>query len=347
MAEGEIGGRTVQINDSGAVECATYDIAPLRPGYVRVHTVLSAISPGTEMTFVGRNASNVYLHKRWNEDLRLFEPGPPALDYPIAFGYRAAGEVVETRSPAVRVGERIYGNWRHTEFVSLVAERAAAQRVPEGIGWEGAVDLGQMGPICVNAAAFGEAEARGAPAVVFGAGAVGLLTAQVVRAGGASPVYVVDRLVERLAIAEGLGFETQVARVGVDVAVTLKRRHGPEGVPVAWECTGSVAALGEAIRVVRRQGLVVAVGFYQGPATELVLGDEFHHNAVRIISAQIGNPFRGLDRAELQQRTIALAEQGSISLGGLPSLTLPVEEAASGFAALERPAEVLQVALTY
>jgi MFS family permease len=38
------------------------------------------------------------------------------------------------------------------------------------------VDVAQMGPICVNAAAYGEDEHDGAPAVVFGAGVVGLLT---------------------------------------------------------------------------------------------------------------------------------------------------------------------------
>jgi hypothetical protein len=38
---------------------------------------------------------------------------------------------------------------------------------------------------------------------------------------------------------------------------------------------------------------------------------------------------------------------GQLVLGGLPRLTLPVERVAEGFDALTRPAEVLQVALTY
>ena len=47
---GEIGGRTVRITASGAVECHVYPLGPLAPGMVRVRTELSVISPGTEMT---------------------------------------------------------------------------------------------------------------------------------------------------------------------------------------------------------------------------------------------------------------------------------------------------------
>ena len=345
-ARGEIGGRTVQINRSGEVECVTYRPGPLAEGEVRVRTVRSAISPGTEMTFFGKDASNVYLHKRWNEELRLFERGEPSMEYPITFGYRAAGEVVESRSPDVSVGVRVYGNWRHTELTSMPAERAVAQRLPDELSWDDGVDIGQMGPICVNAVAFGEGEHRGGPTVVFGAGPVGLIVAQIAAADGAQ-VIVVDRIESRLAIAAGLGVETIEAGEDVDVAATLKRRLGAEAIAVAWECTGSTFALGEAIRVVRRQGLVVGVGFYQGEGRGLHLGDEFHHNGIRVICGQIGNLHRSTSWPELRARTIELASTGTVKLGGLPRLTLPVEHAADAFDALTRPAEVLQTALSY
>ncbi len=345
-ARGEIGGRTVQIVPSGAVECERYVPGPLADGDVRVRTVRSAISPGTEMTFFGKNASNVYLHKRWNEELRLFEPGEPSMEYPITFGYRAAGEVVESRSPDVAVGARVYGNWRHTELTSMPAERAIAQRLPDDLSWDDGVDIGQMGPICVNAVAFGEGEHGSGPAVVFGAGPVGLIVAQVAAAEGAQ-VIVVDRVASRLAIAETLGLETLEAAESVDVAATLKRRLGAEGIAVAWECTGSTMALGEAIRVVRRQGLVVGVGFYQGEGRGLQLGDEFHHNGIRVICGQIGNLHRTTSWPALRARTIELVSTGALKLGALPRLTVPVEQAADAFEALTRPADVLQTALSY
>ena len=347
LAAGQIGGRTIQIDAAGDVECATYSVPVPGEGQVLVRTVRSAISPGTEMTFYGRDASNVLLHRRWDAELRLFRPGSPSLEHPVTFGYRASGEVVESRLAALPVGSRVFGNWRHTEYV-LGDEALSAQVLPPGLTHDDGVDLAQMGPICVNAVAFGGHRKAGEPVVVFGAGPVGLITAQVARSGGASRVHVVDRLPARLEVAASLGLDTVDASAAADVAFQLKSRFGAEAIPVAFECTGSTHALNEAIRVVRRRGTVVVVGFYQGEAAGLFLGDEFHHNGVQLVCGQIGNVHPDWDVAGLRRETVDLALRGDIVLGGLPRLTLPVERAADGFAALqERPAEVLQVALNY
>lgn len=346
VARGEIGGRTVQIVESGDVECVRYDLTPLVDGFVRVRTVRSAISPGTEMTLYGRHASNVYLRKRWNEELRLFEEGRPSLAYPVFFGYRAAGEVVESRSPDVPVGTRVHGSWRHTEYTTLPAADAVRQALPDELSWDDGVDISQMAPICLNALAFSEGEHIEAPAVVFGAGPIGLITAQLLRAAGAKTVHVVDRIVGRLSIATEVGFEVLDASAE-DVARTLKRTYGAEGVPVVWECTGSTLALQQAIRVPRRRGMVVAVGFYQGDGHGLYLGDEFHHNGIRLVCGQINNLHPSVTVDALRARVLALVATGQLVLGGLPRLTLPVEDVVRAFEALSRPADQLQVALTY
>jgi NADPH:quinone reductase-like Zn-dependent oxidoreductase len=346
-ARGEVGGRTVVVQPDGTVACVRLDPAPMPASHVRIRTVRSALSPGTEMTFVGAGATNVHLAKRWNEELRLFEAGPSDTSLPMPFGYRAAGEIVETDDGSLPTGTRVWGNWRHTELVTLPSAQAADQRMPTGVEWDDAVDIGQMGPIGVNAAAFGARVVDGRPAVVFGAGPIGLITAQAVRASGAAGVTLVDRLASRLAIAGSLGFDTLVAADGVDVAAELKRRHGADGIAAAWECSGAVAALGEAIRCVARRGTVFAVGFYQGGAEGLRLGEEFHHNGVAIVTAQIGNPAGALSRRDLQHRTVELLLAGDLILGGLPRASFPVEEVAAGFEALRRPDEVLQVALDY
>ena len=348
LDRGEIGGRTAQLTADGGVETVRYEPAPLEDGFVRVRTVRSAISSGTEMTFYGRSATNVYLHKRWNEELRLFEPGEVSMSYPLVVGYRAAGEVVESKSAAVPPGHRVYGTWRHTELTTMEARQALAQELPADLTWDDGVDIGQMGPICINAVAYGEQKQAGYPAVVFGAGVVGLLTAQIVRASGAGPVHVVDRLASRLEIAASLGLDVVDASApDLDLAAELKRKHGSDGIPVAWECTGSPRALHQAIRVVKRRGTVVAVGFYQGDAIGLDLGEEFHHNGVRIACGQIGNVHPAESWESLRASTIAFAQDGRLALGRLPRLRLPVEEAARGFEALTRPAEILQVALSY
>jgi 2-desacetyl-2-hydroxyethyl bacteriochlorophyllide A dehydrogenase len=347
IARGAIGGRTVRILESGDVDCHEYPAAPLPPGHVRVRTVTSAISPGTEMTYIGAGATNPYLHKRWDPDLRIFVAGRPSVGYPIVFGYRASGNVVESTATAVPVGTRVYGKWRHTELVALAADVAAEQRIPDGLSFDDAVDLGQMAPIAMNAVAYAGEELRGTPTVVFGAGPVGLIVAQLAAASGASAVHVVDRFASRLEIAKTCRLDTLLSADGVDVARELKRRLGAEGIAVVFECTGSTRALQEAIRTVRRRGRVVAVGFYQGEAAGLFLGDEFHHNGVEIRSAQIGNIHPAWSTALLRARVIEFAVAGRVALGGLPRVTFPVEKAADAFAAIKNPEAVLQAAFAY
>ena len=345
IANGDIGGRTVRILENGKVDCHVYGVAPLRDGAVRVVTVRSAISPGTELTYVGKRATNPYLHRTWDPELRVFVEGGPLVPYPIVFGYRAAGVVIESKVSGVPVGARLFGKWRHTEYATLDADDAAAQRLPDDLSFDDGVDLAQMLPVAINAVAHAEGRHAGGPAVVFGCGPIGLLTAQVARVTGATTVYAVDRVPERLDIARWLGLEPVAA--DEDVAVALKRIHGADGVAVAFECAGSTEALHEAIRVVRRRGVVVVVGFYQGEAAGLRLGEEFHHNAIEIRSGQIGNVHPSFDAASLRARAVELARSRNVVLGRLPRLELPVERAAEGFSALRRPAEVLQVAFKY
>jgi NADPH:quinone reductase-like Zn-dependent oxidoreductase len=347
VARGEIGGRTVRILESGEVDCHEYPVGSLASGHVRVRTVTSAISPGTEMTYIGSGATNPYLHKRWDPDLRVFVPGTPSVEYPIVFGYRAAGRVVESAAQAVPVGTVVYGKWRHTELVSLPVDVAAEQRIPESLTFEDGVDLAQMAPIGMNAIAYAGAELRGTPAVVFGAGPVGLIVAQLAAASGATAVHVVDRVASRLEIAETRGLYTFLSADGVDVARGLKQRLGAESVAVSFECTGSTRALHEAIRTVRRRGRVVAVGFYQGEAAGLFLGDEFHHNGVEIRSAQIGNIHPDRTLTQLRREVVSLLLDGRLALGALPRVRFPVEEVDKAFAVVRTPAAALQVSLTY
>ena len=345
VARGEIGGRTVRILESGEIDCHIYPVAPLADGAVRIRSARTAISPGTELTYVGRSATNPYLRRRWDPELRLFVEGAPSVTYPIVFGYRAAGVVVESRSDQVRQGARVFGKWRHTEFTMLPAEDAENQLLPPELTFDDGVDLAQMLPIALNAVAFAEGRHAGHPAVLFGCGPIGLLVGQVAKATGATTVYAVDRLPARLEIAQSVGLAPVSA--DNDVAARLKGDLGPEAMPVAFECTGSPAALGDAIRVVRRRGTVVAVGFYQGEASGLRLGEEFHHNGVEIRSGQIGNLHPSFDSRTLRARSVELALSGRVVLGGLPRLDVPVDDARRGFAALRRPSEVLQVVFSY
>src|SRR5215213_6561509 len=96
-----------------------YEPTPLEPGQVRVRTLYSGISAGTEMTIY--RGSNPYAQKRWDPELKLFLPASddPRL-YPCPLGYEEVGYVEEIAEGVqdVAVGDWIYGSWSHrTEAV--------------------------------------------------------------------------------------------------------------------------------------------------------------------------------------------------------------------------------------
>jgi threonine dehydrogenase-like Zn-dependent dehydrogenase len=79
----------------GQVECLDEPASSVGADQVRIRTLLSGISAGTEMAFY--RGTNPYLDKRWDPGTRLFVAGSAhSLEYPITgWGYEEVGEVVE------------------------------------------------------------------------------------------------------------------------------------------------------------------------------------------------------------------------------------------------------------
>ncbi|HWT30265.1 MAG TPA: alcohol dehydrogenase catalytic domain-containing protein, partial [Propylenella sp.] len=88
---------------------------PLAAGEVRIRTLYSGISAGTELSQY--RASSPFMAKRWDEARRLFVPSDrPSWDFPVRnLGYEEVGEIVELGSGVTdtRVGQRVFGTWGH------------------------------------------------------------------------------------------------------------------------------------------------------------------------------------------------------------------------------------------
>jgi threonine dehydrogenase-like Zn-dependent dehydrogenase len=93
-------------------------------------------------------------------------------------------------------------------------------------------------------------------------------------------------LPHRLELARKFGATPLSAATG-DLGVAVRDFTGGRGADRVIELTGAYPALHQAIRVAGVDGTVVAAGFYQGPATALALGEEFHHNRVTLISSRL------------------------------------------------------------
>jgi len=96
-------------------------------------------------------------------------------------------------------------------------------------------------------------------ALVVGAGTIGVLTLQALRAAGCRRVFVSDVDATRLKLAKELG-ATDVLLADQDVVTRIVQRTGGVGVDVSIEAVGRNETVGASIASVRKGGTVVLVG---------------------------------------------------------------------------------------
>ncbi|WP_458780522.1 zinc-dependent alcohol dehydrogenase [Arthrobacter sp. D3-16] len=208
----------------------------------------------------------------------------------------------------------------------------------------------KIGAIALNAILDADIHV-GETVVVFGAGVPGQIVAQLARLNGGR-VISVDLIPARRELAQRLGATSVLDPAADNVAEQVRAATNNRGADVVIEMSGSYHALQEAVRTAAYSSRVVAGGFFQGGATPLLLGEEFHHNRISIIGSQISGVAPALQHRwnELRMSTTALEleRDGQLHLTELITHTVPAEEAAAAFEMLDAsPADALQVVLDY
>ena len=122
---------------------------------------------------------------------------------------------------------------------------------------------------------------------------------------------------------------------------------------VAVETSGATAGLQAAVSAPGLGGRVVTVGFYQGGAPELALGEEWHHNRLDMVSSMgaWGAPHRAYpawDRVRVLETVVDLLATGAVRTDELPVRRFPFADAVDAYGWLdENPNEAVKVAFTY
>ncbi len=333
-----------------SVEIVEETRQPLGAGKVRVRTLFSGIGAGTELACY--RGTTPFLSKRWDGERRLFVPieEQQGIPFPLtSWGYEEVGEVVEVAPGAgLAVGAVVYGTWGHRSEAVLDAAFARERLLPPGT--DPLLGLySHVGPIALNGV-LDTGVRLGETVAVFGLGVVGQLVAQLLRLAGVH-VIGVDGLAQRRATARDLGLEVALD-AAEPVAERIKDLTAGRGADVCVEASGSTRALNEAIRACAYASRVVVLGFYQGEAQGLFLGEELHHNRVSLVCSQIGGVAPELqhrwDRLRLVRTFMELAVRGAVSCTALITHRVPVAEAASIYRAIdEHPETVLQAVLDF
>ena len=379
--------RTVRFTAPRRVDVAAFDLDKPTPGHVRVQTLSSGISAGTEMT--AYRGTNPYLTSTWDPVQRLFtDAHPERPSYPLSgWGYSEVGRVVEvvpavgsTAAPAaaadkaggsasgtgasgvsgagqgdhggdradVAVGDLVWGIWGHRSEAVLPAAALRGHRLPQAMDPEVGCFV-RVGAIALNAVLAADA-GLGDTVAVLGQGVIGLLATRFAVLSGAR-VIAVESLPTRRERARAFG-ATHALAPGADTAAAVRELTHGRGADVAIDLSGAYPALHEATRLVGADGRVVAAGFYQGEATGLRLGEEFHHNRIEVIASQIGAvPLRKRARWDvprLQDTVLDLFATGRVDAGSLISHRFDVEDAPAAYELLDtHAAEALQVLLDF
>jgi len=349
-----------------------YDEPPLGPSQIRIRTELASPKHGTELVAYRDDpvASRAY-DSAWGAMLPRSEDAARRA-FPLPLGNMVVGTVSEV-GPEVsrfRVGDRVFGHFPIRETQTVDASRA--DPLPEGLSAEAALCLDPV----VMALAVRDAEMTlGDRVAVFGLGAIGLIAVQLARLAGADHVTAVDPLVNRRDLALALGADVALDPTSgdSDVGLAIRRlqadgeeperiaapppkrlvggyteeatqgHRSPLGVDVALETSGSIAALHQAIRSTRYGGTICVVSFYGRDAAGLHLGDEFHVNQLRVISARSQSlPLRGAPAWTLE-RTVDLALRwligGRIWTEGILTPIVPFAESVDAYRMIDEHPE--------
>ena len=318
-------------------------------GEMRVATLYSGISAGTELAFY--RGTNPYLGKQWDPEAALFLPGDATLHYPVTnWGYSEVGEI-EALGPDVtewQLGQIVWGMWGHRSHAALPAERLRSQAFPADLD-PMVGTFARVGAVALNAVLASRA-CVGETVVVFGLGVIGLLTTQLLVSQGVD-VIAIDTVPHRLELAEKFG-ATQLSSADGDLALAVRDHTRGRGADRVIELTGAYPALHQAIRVAGAGGMVIAAGFYQGAATALALGEEFHHNRVTLVSSQIGSVPPSLrdrwTRERLHETVIQLCAAGRLDPLPLVSHVIPARLAADAYRLVDSPPpDLVQVILSF
>ncbi|MGV9212940.1 zinc-dependent alcohol dehydrogenase [Micromonospora sp. RB23] len=323
---------------------------PLGPGQVRVRTCYSGISAGTELTLY--RGSNPRLRKDWDDTARMFVPRQAPVPYPlVGFGYEEVGEVVEVAAEVAdrHPGQLVWGIWGHRAEAVLPAD--AVRPLPVGLDPLAAV-FARPGAIALTAVLAGDLH-LGDWVGVFGQGVIGLLATRLAALSG-TRVVAVDRVPGRLAHASRYGARSTVDADVRSAATVLREATGGRGADVCLELSGAYPALHEAIRSTAHAGRVVAAGFYQGQADGLGLGEEFHHNRIQLVAAQVSGPTPAPGMAgrwtgdRVAQTFMELVADRSVDPLPLVSHIVDASAVADALALLDSGADdVLQVVLRF
>jgi threonine dehydrogenase-like Zn-dependent dehydrogenase len=233
------------------------------PGEVRIRTLFSGISRGTEsLVFDGRVPESQRAVMRAPFQRGEF-PGP------VKYGYATVG-VVEAGDG--QIGSKVFCLYPHQDC--FVVPTRAVVPVPEGVPAGRAVLAANM-ETALNAV-WDASPGVGDQVVIVGAGVIGCLVAWIIAQIPGTRVQLVDVNPRRSKLAQALGATfAGPSRAWRDVDLVVHASGTPAGLTTALGLAGFEAT-------------VLELSWFGDTPVSVPLGEAFHSRRLRLIASQVG-----------------------------------------------------------
>ena len=181
------------------------------------------------------------------------------LEQPLPLGYCNAGKIMQVGKGVLgfQEGDRVVSNGQHAEFVSVPQMLCA--KIPDSVSDEEA-SFAVLGSIALQGIRLAK-PTLGESVVVMGAGLIGLMTIQLLRAQGCR-VMAVDFDKSRLQLASEFGAEIMDLSIGGDVVEVVhgfSRGYGADAVLITV-ASKSNDPVSHAAKMSRKRGRIILIG---------------------------------------------------------------------------------------
>lgn len=346
-------GRSVYFTAPRDIEVREEPVPEPDAGEVRVRSIVSAVSPGTEL-LIYRGEADPDLPADETLDTLL-----GTLSFPLQYGYAVVGTVTATGDD---VGER----WLDTPVLAFhphashfAVPLADVVPLPEDLDPETAAFLPNV-ETAINFLLDGS-PLIGERVAVFGQGVVGLLTTALLGRCPLDVLVTADLYGRRRRFSESLGADRSIDPKQTDPAEAFRDHtdarpgvqqtsDGGRRADLTYELSGNPDALNEAVDVTGYHGRVVIGSWYGTKQVSLDLAGRFHRSRIRLISSQVSTVDPTLRGRWSKPRRLMTAQRwlNRLDLDRLITHRIPIEDAPEAYELLDhRPEETVQVLFTY
>jgi len=273
------------------------------------------------------------------DDVRDFVPGDRVVVFPLLWCGKCA---------ACELGRYVqcadydyYGSRRDGGFAEYVAVPTSnLVRVPSGVSME-AASMTEPAAVALHALKRAGGQFVGQTVAIFGAGPIGLITAQWARTMCAARVILFDLVPEKLAMANRLGFDSTWDARTVDPVEKIRELTGSHGAEVCIEGAGVPVTMTQAIAAARIDGRVVLLG---NPSADVTLPASLISQAMRRELDILGvwnSVFSAAGNNDDWRAVLDAVASGRIDLDCLVTHRVPLERASDALVMIRDQREFL------